>query len=206
MSTGTLRAVLLLAAPFFAGCKTGLPASQAEHWSVESVPARMVKHFTGYRADRDGAFVDYQYQKKKHINRTLRRHFANNSANSPIDLSVQRRMSLSRCMRTCSNSIARSSSASFSDSRCCAREVSSETMIDNSATAADPSAISVPTSSVKGRSGIDAPKNIFKPMPVPVKTGMDAGSRRENATGQVPGAPIRSDRIGAPVTCLVAFS
>lgn len=85
MSTGTLRAVLLLAAPFFAACKTGLPASQAEHWSVESVPARMVKHFTGYRADRDGAFVDYQYQKKKHINRTLRRHFANNSANSPIE-------------------------------------------------------------------------------------------------------------------------
>jgi len=45
----------------------------------------MTKHFTGYRADKDGRFIDYQYAKKKDISRTLRRHFANNSAGSPVD-------------------------------------------------------------------------------------------------------------------------
>jgi hypothetical protein len=83
--SGTLRTALLLALPLFAGCKTGLPSSQSDHWVIDSVPSRMSKHFTGYRKDRDGTFIDYQYQKKKHINRTLRRHFANNSANSPIE-------------------------------------------------------------------------------------------------------------------------
>ncbi len=79
-----LRTALLLALPLFAACKTGLPSSQSSHWFVDSVPQRMVKQFTGYRSERDGKYIDYQYGKKKHINRTLRRHFANNSANSPF--------------------------------------------------------------------------------------------------------------------------
>lgn len=85
MSTGTLRVAFLLAVPLFAACKSGLPSSGGKHWKIESVPQRMVQHFTGYRADRDGEFIDYQYQKKKHVNLTLRRHFANNSPESPFE-------------------------------------------------------------------------------------------------------------------------
>lgn len=84
MSTGTLRAALLLL-PLFAACKTGLPSHEASHWAADSVPDRMFKHFTGYRADLDGTFIDYQYEKKKDISRTLRRHFANNSPDSPFE-------------------------------------------------------------------------------------------------------------------------
>jgi len=84
MTTGSLRAALL-ALPLLAACKTGLPSSQGEHWEVDSVPMRMVKHFTGYRPDLDGAFIDYQYTKKKSIDNTLRRHFLNNSSDSPFE-------------------------------------------------------------------------------------------------------------------------
>ena len=83
--TGTLRIALALALPLFAACKTGLPSYEGEHWKIDSVPDRMVKHFTGYRADRDGDYIDYQYQKKKHVSGTLRRHFANNSPDSPFE-------------------------------------------------------------------------------------------------------------------------
>jgi hypothetical protein len=80
------RTALLLALPLLAvGCKTSGPSYQAEHWSIESVPARMVKQFTGYRADRDGNYIDYQYGKKKAINATFRRHFLGNSPGSPND-------------------------------------------------------------------------------------------------------------------------
>jgi len=85
--TGTLRnAVALLASmPLLFACKSGLPSSQGEHWKADSVPQRITKHFTGYRADLHGSFVDYQYAKKRSINTTLRRHFALNSPDSPFE-------------------------------------------------------------------------------------------------------------------------
>lgn len=79
------RTALFLALPLLAAsCKSGGPSVQAEHWSIDSVPSRMVKHFTGYRADTDGTYIDYQYGKKKAIAATFRRHFLNNSPDSPI--------------------------------------------------------------------------------------------------------------------------
>jgi hypothetical protein len=84
MKLGLVALALLAALPLCIACKSGLPSQQGAHWYIDSVPARMVKHFTGYRADRDGRFIEYQFEKKKSVNRTLRRHFAGNSANSPI--------------------------------------------------------------------------------------------------------------------------
>lgn len=86
MLTGTLRAALLLALSLLVACKTGA-STNGEHWVVDSVPARMVKHFTGFRTDTAGRYVDYQYQKKKHINLTLRRHFLLNSPDDPFEAS-----------------------------------------------------------------------------------------------------------------------
>ena len=89
MSNGTLRSSLLLAllacAPLVTGCQTGQPIASGQHWTTESIPDRMMKHFTGYRTDKDGTFRDFQYRKKKDINVTLRRHFANNSADNPFE-------------------------------------------------------------------------------------------------------------------------
>jgi len=87
---GTLRPsprllALLAALPLLGACQTGQPLESGQHWTCESVPSRMMKHFTGYRADKNGAFIDFQYRKKKDINVTLRRHFANNSATNPFE-------------------------------------------------------------------------------------------------------------------------
>jgi hypothetical protein len=76
---------LLLALPLFTACKTGLPSQEGEHWTVDSVPARMFKHFTGYREDLNGDFRSFQYQKKCHVNSTLRRHFVGNSPDNPLE-------------------------------------------------------------------------------------------------------------------------
>ena len=85
MPTGSLRTVFLLALPLFAACKTGAPSSQGEFWMADSVPMRMVKHFTGYRPDLDGSYIDFQYRKKKSIDNTLRRHFLNSSSDNPFE-------------------------------------------------------------------------------------------------------------------------
>jgi hypothetical protein len=85
MPTRTLLASLLLSTLLLAGCKTGLPATQGKHWTVDSLPERMVKRFTGYRPDLHGNFRDFQYRKKKHVNLTLRRHFLNNSPDNPFE-------------------------------------------------------------------------------------------------------------------------
>jgi hypothetical protein len=84
MSIGT-RTALLLALPLFVACKTGAPSMQGESWMVDSVPMRMVKHFTGYRPDLEGGYIDFQYRKKKSVNNTLRRHFLGNSPDNPFE-------------------------------------------------------------------------------------------------------------------------
>jgi hypothetical protein len=90
MSTRIPRVTLLLATALLAGsCRSGLPASSShwntDHWTIDSVPERMMQHFTGYRRDRDGEYVDFQYRKKKDINITLRRHFLGNSPEDPFE-------------------------------------------------------------------------------------------------------------------------
>jgi len=84
---GTLRFALLAAPLLVAACRTSqpAPAGLSNHWSVDSVPERIAQHFTGYRRDRNGEYIDYQYEKKKHISLTLRRHFMNNDPDSPFE-------------------------------------------------------------------------------------------------------------------------
>jgi len=78
LSAALLGGVLLAAS----SCRTGTVTPES-HWSVESVFPRVVKHFTGYRADIDGNYRDFQWRKKKDINLTLRRHFLNNNPYNP---------------------------------------------------------------------------------------------------------------------------
>jgi len=86
MRTRIAFLVAALTAPLLAsGCKSGLPTDQSDHWTIDSVPSRMAQHFTGYRRDRHGSFIDYQYSKKKDIDATLRKHFLNNSPDNPFE-------------------------------------------------------------------------------------------------------------------------
>ncbi len=86
--TRLLVSLLSAAALLSAGCKSGPPTPRthwsANHWTIDSVPMRMVKHFTGYDHERERSYIDYQWQKKKDINLTLRRHFLNNNPDSPF--------------------------------------------------------------------------------------------------------------------------
>ena len=76
---------VLVAAP---ACKSGPPTPRSHwspnHWTVDSVGSRMAKHFTGYRKDLHGSYIDYQFRKKKSINTTMRRHFLNNNPDNPF--------------------------------------------------------------------------------------------------------------------------
>jgi hypothetical protein len=82
------RLVLLLVVPLFLlGCRSGHHGSYfGEHWGGGSLGGRITKHFTGYRHDLDETYIDHQYRKKKDINLTLRRHFANNNPDNPFQV------------------------------------------------------------------------------------------------------------------------
>lgn len=83
LSVGSLVGLALLLAT--SGCKSGaVTPTTPDHWNVDGVPTRIFRHLTGYRADLHGSFPDYQYEKKKDINLTLRRHFLNNNPHNPL--------------------------------------------------------------------------------------------------------------------------
>lgn len=66
------------------GCQSG-SVSGTNHWNIDSVGPRVLRHLTGYREDLDGDFPTFQYTKKKEINLTLRRHFLNDNPKNPLE-------------------------------------------------------------------------------------------------------------------------
>jgi len=80
-----LRHLLGLCLLTAVSCKSGSEVRTApNHWNVDSLSPRIVRHLTGYRPDLHGDFPSYQYGKKKDINLTLRRHFLNNNPKNPL--------------------------------------------------------------------------------------------------------------------------
>ncbi|MEZ6016644.1 MAG: hypothetical protein R3F49_16115 [Planctomycetota bacterium] len=55
-----------------------------DHWNFASVPPRMARAVLGYDAASDGSYRDFQWQRKKDINMTLRRHFLNDNPENPF--------------------------------------------------------------------------------------------------------------------------
>ncbi len=85
----TLRLALgagLVCASLLTSCRTSAGDTES-HWNIDSVDNRIVKRFTGYRGAVDGAYVDFQRQKKNDISKTLRRHFLNNNPDNPFQVS-----------------------------------------------------------------------------------------------------------------------
>jgi hypothetical protein len=65
-------------------CTSNHPASH-NHWSLHSVGPRMSRAFLGYDSDRDGnSYLDFQWERKQDVNRTLRRHFLNDNPENPF--------------------------------------------------------------------------------------------------------------------------
>jgi hypothetical protein len=60
------------------------PSQAHDHWNSASVAPQMSRIFLGYEPDIDGAYVDYQWQNKLHIAKTLQRHFLNHNPDNPF--------------------------------------------------------------------------------------------------------------------------
>jgi hypothetical protein len=65
------------------GCQSAAPDID-DHWNFKSVPPRMARHILGYDAARDGMYRDFQWERKKDINLTLRRLILNNNPENPF--------------------------------------------------------------------------------------------------------------------------
>jgi len=81
MKTRLLALTLLLG--LGAACQSA-PGQGSSHWNIESVYPRFSYYTTGYRSDRTGSFRQHQWEQKRDINRTLRRHFLNNNPDNPF--------------------------------------------------------------------------------------------------------------------------
>jgi len=79
-------AALFLGLGLFAlpGCRATTRGNDS-HWTVSSLGPRMGYHLLGYRADRDGTYREHQYEEKKSIDLTLRRHFLNDDPYNPFE-------------------------------------------------------------------------------------------------------------------------
>lgn len=76
-------AALLLPLLALGSCKA--PSGPRDnHWNIESLNQRVPYHMLGYRPGRDGEYKDFQYQQKRDINLTLRRHLFNDNPENPL--------------------------------------------------------------------------------------------------------------------------
>lgn len=82
-----LPALATLAGSVLLGGLTGCgstPDAHQDHWNVASVGPRAFYAATGYKADRDGSYKDFQYEQKRSINLTVRKHVFNLDPSNPF--------------------------------------------------------------------------------------------------------------------------
>jgi len=60
------------------------PSKAHDHWNTDSVAPQMARIFLGYDPDTDGEYIDYQWQNKLHIAKTVQRHFLNHNPDNPF--------------------------------------------------------------------------------------------------------------------------
>lgn len=78
----TLPLLALAGLLMTAGCNS--PSQINNHWSARSIGPRAMRTFTGYEADKDGPYIDYQWEQKSRIYKTARRHFLNWNEDNPF--------------------------------------------------------------------------------------------------------------------------
>ena len=81
LATALVAVVALL--PAAVSCTS--PSPWGGHWNADSLGPRLSKSFLGYRDDLAWAsYREFQWQEKRDINMTLRRHFLNNNPDNPF--------------------------------------------------------------------------------------------------------------------------
>ncbi|MDA1265048.1 MAG: hypothetical protein O2816_08215 [Planctomycetota bacterium] len=54
-----------------------------DHWNADSIAPRAGRFFLGYDAQKDGDYRDFAWERKQHINLTLRRHLFHHNPDNP---------------------------------------------------------------------------------------------------------------------------
>ena len=76
-----LSAGLVFAA---AGCNATRDTNTHDHWNLRGMAPDMGRNILGYDAERDGRYIDFQYERKHAIDLTLKRHFLNQNPENPF--------------------------------------------------------------------------------------------------------------------------
>lgn len=68
-----------------AGCNANPATNTHDHWNLRGVAPSVTRAALGYDAEKDGRYIDYQYQNKKSIYLTLKRHLLNENPENPFE-------------------------------------------------------------------------------------------------------------------------
>jgi hypothetical protein len=84
----TLSAAVLpaavLAAGALSGCNANPDTNVHDHWNFRGIAPSFQRAALGYDAEKNGRYVDYQYENKKSIYLTLKRHGLNQNPENPF--------------------------------------------------------------------------------------------------------------------------
>lgn len=79
-----LPPISVLTVLFVAGCNADPSTNTHDHWNLRGVGPSFTRAALGFDAEKDGKYIDYQYQKKKSIYLTLKRHMLNENPENPF--------------------------------------------------------------------------------------------------------------------------
>ena len=66
------------------GSCSSKPGPYSNHWNVDGLGDHFAYHGLSYRQDRNASYIDHQWQQKRSIDVTLRRHFLNSNPDNPF--------------------------------------------------------------------------------------------------------------------------
>lgn len=80
-----LPPIAVLTVLFVSGCNASSQTNTNDHWNMRGIGPSVTRAAFGYDAEKDGKYIDYQYQNKKSIALTLKRHFLNQNPENPFE-------------------------------------------------------------------------------------------------------------------------
>ena len=69
-----------------AGCNANPDTNSHDHWNMRGLSPRFQRAVLGYDAEKDGRYIDYQYENKKSIYLTMKRHMLNQNPENPFQM------------------------------------------------------------------------------------------------------------------------
>ena len=77
--------IAIVALPFVAGCNSTPDTNTHDHWNLQGVGPSVTRAALGFDPERDGKYIDYQYENKRSIYLTVQRHFLNHNPANPFE-------------------------------------------------------------------------------------------------------------------------